>query len=229
MVVFERLSKESGAGCFFPANAGALDRAVQAVRRELDTQYTLAYYPAAGSKTYRRIRVKVLRSGLRVAARKGIGAADAGIRFSIDTCAIAECEHPYPYESKLTRDNGRLIYREDFSDPRSGWPMHEGSRYGSGEYHRVRSGRLEPAVEGSVAAYGPWWSDVRASVSAKFVAQNPTGGFVITAPAAGLVFRMNDRGYYALLISTRPGLYAELVAGFERGRTFAVEADRGSP
>ena len=212
VLAFEHLARESGAECFFPSTAGALRRAVEAVARELETQYTLGYYPVSSEKPYRHIQVKVLRRGLKVRTRRGVGTMDAGVHFTIDTCEISAQDHPYPYESKLTREEGRPVYREDFADPRSGWPLSESSWYGSGEYHLARRGRLEPVAEGTVSAYGPWWDDVRASISAKLVAANPGGERVITTPAAGLVFRLNDLGYYALLISTRPALYAELIA-----------------
>ncbi len=34
----------------------------------------------------------------------------------------------------------------------------------------------------------------------------------MTSPGAGLVFRLNDRGYYALLIGLAPGVHAKLIA-----------------
>ena len=53
--------------------------------------------------------------------------------------------------------------------------------------------------EGDVAANGPWWTDFEASVLVEF--QSGQRDFHARTPAAGLVFRLNERGYYALLIS----------------------------
>jgi len=57
-----------------------------------------------------------------------------------------------------------------------------------------------------VAAYGPSWSDFRVSASMKavFGPSNASAFYEMSQPAlpaAGLVFRMNDDGYYALLVS----------------------------
>lgn len=211
VLVFERLAKESGAECYFPSAPSNLRRAVQAVASELQTQYTLGYYPKSSRKPYRRIQVKVRQRGLKAFTRHGFSTAGAGAYFTMNTCAISPQEHPYPYESKLTREGDRLVYHEDFADPRSGWPFNDSSWYGSNEYHIVRSGPVDLLGEGLVRAYGPWWIDVRASVSVKPPAVTAVEGWT-TSPAAGLVFRLNDQGYYALLISAAPGLHAKLIA-----------------
>jgi hypothetical protein len=78
-------------------------------------------------------------------------------------------------------------------------------------------GLLVPATRGEgskpttfqrtvVAAYGPPWNDFRisASVKAVFGPSNAPAFYQMSEPAlpaAGLVFRMNEDGYYALLIS----------------------------
>jgi Ca-activated chloride channel homolog len=56
-----------------------------------------------------------------------------------------------------------------------------------------------------VVAYGPWWTDFHASVTLKIVpapqSQGAKSQFPYAAhPSAGLVFRMNSKGYYALLL-----------------------------
>jgi hypothetical protein len=128
----------------------------------------------------------------------------------------------------VNRDHGRIVYRENFSDPRSGWPNRPGSRYASGGYELSNLARPEtlPVFESSnggrqlvtpysdvernvVAAYGPWWVDFRASVivSPFFDAKPfPTSVPKSQSPrpdrsAAGLVFRLNVDGYYAVLVS----------------------------
>ena len=211
VLVFERLAKESGAECYFPSTPGNLRRAVQAVASELQTQYTLGYYPKSSRKPYRRIQVKVSQRGLKAFTRHGFSTAGTGAYFTMSACTISPQEHPYPYESKLTREGNRLVYHEDFADPSSGWPFDDSSWYGSNEYHIVRKGSIDLRGEGSVRAYGPWWTDVRASVSVKPPAATASEGWT-TSPAAGLVFRLNDLGYYALLIGAAPGIHAKLIA-----------------
>jgi len=48
-------------------------------------------------------------------------------------------------------------------------------------------------IEGTVAAYGPWWGDFRASLSIDDRGSDQEG--------EGMVFRLNDGGYYALLVT----------------------------
>jgi len=66
--------------------------------------------------------------------------------------------------------------------------------------------------EGRVAANGPWWTDFQASLvvqldePAEQVRLEPDRAaiqpnFHSQHPAAGLVFRLNERGYYAFVIS----------------------------
>ena len=57
-----------------------------------------------------------------------------------------------------------------------------------------------------IAAYGPWWIDFHASVVMKMTPAAQSRGakseFPYAAdPASGLVFRVNPKGYYALLLS----------------------------
>jgi Ca-activated chloride channel family protein len=211
ILVFERLALESGAECYFPSTAGGLKRAIEAVAKELQTEYTLAYYPELSTKSYRHIQVKVRLHGLKVFTRHGFGTADTAVHFSAHACAISPREHPYPYESKLAHRESGLVYHEDFTDPQSGWPLNDSSWYGSSEYHIVRKGPVELLAGGSVSAYGPWWNDGQFSVAVKLSTPPNHAGW-ITSPGAGLVFRLSDRGYYALLIGLAPGVHAKLIA-----------------
>lgn len=73
-----------------------------------------------------------------------------------------------------------------------------------------------------VAAYGPSWSDFRVSASMKaaFEPSNASAFYQMSQPAlpaAGIVFRMNEDGYYALLIS--PSKQKVRVLQGERGQT----------
>jgi Ca-activated chloride channel family protein len=213
ILVFEGLARESGAESYFPLTPAQLRRAIDAVASELETQYTLGYYPASSPPAYRHIQVKVAGRRLKVQTRRGFSTADDGVHFRVDACALSAEQHPYPYESKLTHKRERLAYQEDFTDPRSGWPFGETSWYGSGEYHILQKGRMDAPAEGVVRAYGPWWNDLRASLTAKLSVAPSSAWPPATQPAAGLVFRLNEHGYYALLVTGgSPGVYAKLIA-----------------
>ena len=84
-----------------------------------------------------------------------------------------------------------------------------------------------------VAAYGPSWRDFRVSarIKAVFERPRPSSGRVEFShpvhPAAGLVFRMNEKGYYALLIG--PSVEHKRTLAFEMvARTFQgnLQGDR---
>jgi hypothetical protein len=87
-----------------------------------------------------------------------------------------------------------LEYRDDFSDPGSGWPNHKGSRYTPAGYELAMalppnfvSG---PAAAGVIAAYGPRWEDLRASVA-------------VQGDSGGLVFQLTGLGYYTAMLNVR--------------------------
>jgi len=231
VVVFDRLMKESGAESFIPNSERSLEDALKAVSDTLQAQYTLAYYPEGTSKKVRRITVEVKRKGVRVMARGFVGSdpeAGESVHFEKGTCSVSPELHPYPYESELTHGPGGLVYKEDFSNPLSGWPDHENSRYVSGGYElsnpkpKLRSPSLPMKAgsmvgeamsielqENAIAAYGPWWSDFRASVNVNAAIPAPNGAEAQAPyehqPAVGLVFRLNQQGYYALLLTGSRG------------------------
>jgi Ca-activated chloride channel homolog len=196
-IVFERLMKESGVQSSLPSTERGLDEALRAVSNTLRAQYTLFYYLEESSKPLRKIEVHVNRPGVHVLARRFVGSVSSFsdvVHFEEGTCTVSPKFHPYPYESKLS-PNG-MIYREDFTDPRSGWPNHYTSHYVLRGYK----------LSNTIAAYGPWWKDFRASVNVNAVlSPNPsevTSKFPYALrPAAGLVFRFNQDGYYALLMN----------------------------
>ena len=137
IVVFERLTKESGAESFVANSEEGLVAALKKVSDLLQAQYTLAYYPEGTSKTLRRIQVKVRRPGLVVTSRRRVGSGSGpydSVHFVEGSCTVSPEAHPYPYDSHVNRDHGRIAYRENFSDPRSGWPNRPDSRYVSGGY-----------------------------------------------------------------------------------------------
>jgi Ca-activated chloride channel homolog len=226
IVVFDHLMKESGAESFIPNSRSHLDEALRAVSNMLQSEYTLAYYPQKGPREFRKIEVKVDRRGTHVLARRFVGSdqmAMESVHFDEAACTVSPKYHPYPYEANLTRGPSGMTYRERFSDPHSGWPVHEDSHYVSGGYELSNSQQtglfdssntLIPVTSLNnvvVAAYGPWWINFHASANLA----------VPDDAVAGLVFRMSQHGYYALLISgSRKRLSAELVETVFRGNAY---------
>ena len=260
-VVFSRLAKEAGAQTFIPKSENGLQDALKAVSNLLESEYTLAYYPPKTSRNLRRIEVKVDRSGARVlASRFLVGSPDSAdvVHFVDGTCAVSPKFHPYSYESHLTKARGQTVYRDDFSDPNSGWPQHPDSHYVPGGYELstaegpplLASGAvslsetttlLRTYRDNVVAAWGPtWWNfRVSANMKAVFEPPRPSSGRVqfssLVHPAAGLVFRMNEKGYYALLVTptsqfkkkelvSRPGKYKKKLAFEVVAMTFHVDS-----
>lgn len=232
-VVFDRLAKEASAETFIPKSENGLQDALKSVSNLLESEYTLAYYPPKTSRKLRRIEVNVDRRGARVPTSRFIVAnPDAGVlvHYVEGTCAVSPKSHPYPYDSHVTDGPGGMVYRDDFSDRRSGWPEHPSSHYVSGGYelstHEQTGAHLTPRPmtpesgissssetvvatyrDNVVAAYGPSWRDFRVSARIKAVFERPPRWDIHKQfshpvhPAAGLVFRMNEKGYYALLVS----------------------------
>jgi Ca-activated chloride channel family protein len=201
--VFSRIAKKSGAESFFPSSERELKQVLEQILGILRAQYTLAYYPENIDKL-RRIEVRVRRGGVTVRARREAGSEDPGgqpVHFDASSCEISRLDHPYPWEPLVTHDSpGTIRYQEDFSDPRTGWPSRPGSRYASGAYEMYRklqpistSQQLNWVDNGTIAAYGPWWGDFRATILVDDQGSDQEG--------EGMVFRLNDRGYYALLVT----------------------------
>jgi Ca-activated chloride channel family protein len=221
---FERISRETGAESLFPKSNRDLQQAIAHILGILQSQYILAYYPRDIAR-YRRIQVKVNRAEVVVTARRSAGSEGMNrepVHFAAGSCQVSPSDHPYPWEPHVTEGPSQArIYQDDFSDPRSGWPNHPGSRYVPGGYElrlAEDSGSTYSAPQNSqggytgdavpmpeqstgaghsglkdtiLAAYGPWWRNFRASLSVE-----GTG-----AAARGLVFRLGGEGYCALLLS----------------------------
>lgn len=191
------------------------------------------------------------------------------VHFVEGTCTVSPEFHPYPYDSHVTEGPGGMVYRDDLSDVRSGWPQRPGSHYVSGGYELStlqRSGAdvtPQPMIatggmsssstamvrtyrDNIVAAYGPSWQDFRVCATIKPVFERPHRWEAHRQfsrpvyPAAGLVFRMNERGYYALLVSSSTernnNLAFALVAMTFQGDSFTqsmimpwTTIDRASP
>ena len=224
---FNQLAKESGAESFFPSSPDKLQDAVDAVAHELKAQYTLAYYPVSKAGGFHRIEVKVAQSGARVRARHGFSREEAGPgQGPLPQSARCEDEmlKPYPYESMVTLKNGCTVYHDDFQNAASGWPSKEDYHYKSETYQIVSGkpraqpnydmalgggmnlqlaggehGSPEP-LEGLLVANGPLLAgDLNASVSVEW---KSAGGKGSLPAAPGLVFRLHESGYYAVLVAS---------------------------
>jgi Ca-activated chloride channel family protein len=238
ITVFDKLAKESGTKAFFPTTEKSLAQAVNDVLVALRAQYTLSYYPQGSTNRLRRVQVKLNRGGFKISARQTIELQDPageGIQFDGDSCIVSAKAYPYPYEARLTESGATLHYREDFSDERTGWPNHTGSRYISNAYELSSSlpnhqdtrtflgdgpiqGYTDKVFEPRpiLAGYGPWWDESSASVWvdagwAKMRSPTQMRGLksrdVLDTSSAGLAFRMRDAGYYAFLLSTSREAY----------------------
>jgi len=222
--LFERVARETGAESFFPKSDKDLKDVIAHILGVLQTQYTLAYYPRDIGK-FRRIQVKVSRRDALVTARRSAGLEGTNrepVHFTAGSCSVSPADHPYPWEAHVTGSSARaMIYQEDYSDPRSGWPNRPGSRYVPGGYEfrlgdgapsnyslpqnstggytgeaipmpAQTSGSGRSAAGDSIlAAYGPFWRNFRASLSVEGIGE----------AARGMVFRLADEGCYMLLIS----------------------------
>jgi Ca-activated chloride channel homolog len=260
-VVFERLTKEAGAETFIPKSENGLQDALRAVSNLLESEYTLAYYPPKTSRKLRKIDVTVDRRGARVlTSRFLVGKPDAAdiVHFVEGACVVSPKFHPYPFESHLTIVPGRTVYRDDFSDRSSGWPEHPDSHYVSGGYELstlIERDADNGSIRGMadlkrlyrdnvVAAWGPSWNDFRVSARMKAVFERPLASNLheqfshLVHPAAGLVFRMNEKGYYALLVSSssefkknellsRSGEYKKKLAFEVVAMTFQADSTAG--
>ena len=255
LIVFERLARESGAEAFFPTDRKSFERVIREIFGILRSQYTLAYYPQENPKNIRRIQVKVHRRGVRIRAREAIGlqnVAPEEIQFDGGTCQVSAKAYPLPYESRLTQSGVTYRYREDFSDPGTGWPNRSGFRYTANGYELfydppkqegvkrfvldTTRGSLASAGIGALAAYGPWWSDFRVSViidagwakmrtPSRFLSLRSKG--VLDDSSAGLIFGVQSAGYYAFLLSTSAKAYGADELSFKLvKRTFSDPSEQ---
>ena len=243
VLVFGRLAKESGAESFFPSSQQDLKAALGRISERLEAQYTLAYYPQNADhfrkievRVHRRGVKVISRNSV------GSSTTTGPVHFEASTCEVSAKDHPYPWELKSTvTASGDLVYHEDFSDPNSGWPnraeqipsgpppspgsprilrrgYQPGLRYIPGGYEISRHVRPNftstgPITDGVVAAYGPPWDNLRASVSVetdwtrtfRTERSNSSAHDIpfdsYSEIAAGLIFHLNPDGYYALVLA----------------------------
>jgi Ca-activated chloride channel homolog len=190
---FYRLEKEAGAATFVLNSENVLQKALKAVSTMLNAEYTLAYYPPPTPRKLRKIEVKVDQRGMRALASRSMvssqGPAEV-IEYLPGACAVSPMAYPYAYESRIDGKPDQQTYRDNFSDPHSGWPVHSDSHYVSSGYELSTAERAEPtavapaAMIGEdmgptssqsarvtqyrphvIAAYGPPWPDFRVSAT----------------------------------------------------------------
>jgi Ca-activated chloride channel homolog len=215
---FKRLAEESGAERYFPESGEQLATVVRTISEDLRTQYTLGYYlsPSDRGGQYRRIEVRARTKGLQIRSRHGFRSGESEeIEAPVTAVPVKPIgpetirQRVLPYELKTERRGGQVIFNEDFSDPASGWPQKPGFFLKANKYH-LEQRNLKVLNEGRVAANGPWWTDFEASLVVELestqVRPEPAPAAIRPSlysqpPAAGLVFRLNERGYYAFVIS----------------------------
>ena len=223
--VFKTLADETGAETFFPKSAKEFADTIAQIAASLRRQYTIAYYPANQSNDdrYRQIEVKLRGEGSgqwQVQTRRGYRLAEP-----ISNAPVVEAAPPVTADATnrisvpMTPPRGLepeekiapAVYRETFDQPSSQWPQNEKSYIRKGKYY-LTGEHVIPAA--------PYvYADFEASVSVEAIGgprdagQRSSLGMtdVGTLTAAGLSFRINENGYYTLLIAPLPngkeGLY----------------------
>jgi hypothetical protein len=202
LLALQKIAEESGAMSFFPRSDEELRRAVARINEDLMSQYSLGFYPAQlDNSNYRQLTVAITGNRYAVRSRPGYGVREFAPGTSLPKAAVSRA-----YESKVTRRDGRLIYREDFSDAGSGWPERENAGYVRGGY-RLRG-------EDVVVSAGPEFLNFQASVVVSVedvpppsnplprVGERnlPTTGIRANPVGGGLVFRHTGSSYYALIL-----------------------------
>lgn len=223
----ERLASESGTEVFFPESAMELQRVASIIAHDLRRQYLLAYYPPnpEDREKYRPIIVKVRApqfGKVSVRARRGyrIGEPQASIEAEtkenngktrlpdlgsfykiVPAEATTEPAKAADPAAGPPAGNAMSSYKDDFSDPASGWPNTPTSFYRHGAYHLTE--------KGTVLVHGPSFVNFRAQVTVQLY-DGPSSEYILGmgrfhSPGLGLVFRLNEDGYYAFYVGVPPG------------------------
>ncbi len=232
---FKQLAEESGARCFFPQPEADLPLVVEAISKDLGNQYTLAYYAqnTPNDVHFRLIEVKVKQKGVKIRARRGyrLQGAAGGPELMVTPKTTATSNpsgsprKTYLYEAKMEKKDGLIVYREDFSNPDTGWPKTKEMFCDQGHYYMTLEEAYIPPIsypdrtgvlfnsrridrrDSLGAANGPSLENFRCSLTVEFhsrLNRELPATLSPLIPAAGLVFRLNERGYYAYLLSWYP-------------------------
>jgi Ca-activated chloride channel family protein len=223
LFVFKTLATETGAETFRPKSPKELAGVIEQIAASLRRQYTLAYYPTNQSTddSYRRITVRLkgghgevkTRQGYRLSETLGGAAAERATTPPASrqpsTAVIAPRKENQPAEELAPP-----VFQENFDNPSSSpvkWPQ-------SGKCS-VNKGKLNVAEECVVPVGAFIYNDFEASVTATFIirpqraansgASSASGSInsttSISLPTIGLSFRINENGYYTLLIAPAAG------------------------
>jgi Ca-activated chloride channel family protein len=215
--VFKTLAVETGAETYFPKSAKELAETVAQIAASLRRQYTLAYYPTNQNSDdgYRRITVKVKGDHGEIKTRQGYRLSESPVSAAAETVGDQPASRQTstvvitpPKGIQPVEGLAPPILQENF-DNLSGslvkWPQ-------SGKCS-VSKGKLYVAEECVVPVGAFIYNDFEASVTATFIIrpQRSTSGgsdsgsvsspTSISLPTIGVSFRINENGYYTLLIS----------------------------
>jgi Ca-activated chloride channel homolog len=231
--VFKTLADETGAETFFPKSAKEFAEAIARIAASLRRQYTLAYYPTDQSSydNYRRITVKVKGDHGEIKTRKGYRLSEPIVSAAAET-AEARPTSGQPPAAAITHPKGIQpveelpppILQEKFDNPSGSlvkWPQ-------SGNCS-VKKGKLYVA-EYCVVPVGTFiYDDFEATATATFIISpqrsvgsgaTSTPGSIslpasISLPMIGLQFRINENGYYTLLLAPATGVSGGLYKLFK--------------
>jgi hypothetical protein len=225
-LALERIAEESGAASFFPRSDEELQKAVKAIVDDMRTQYTVSFYPKSLTRDegYHTLRVTLQGGTYTVRTRPGYGTRDFGP-------GNTRQGDPVAFERNLETRQGRLFYSDNFQDPASGWP-HRGTAQYSTEGYRL-------VGENVVVTNGPIFRDFRASVTLSIAPPPPSDDplprlgdrlpretIAILRAGAGLLFRQNSQGYYALLVFPATGFESGYLSAIRTEGLRSVELDR---
>jgi VWFA-related protein len=215
--VFKTLAEETGSESFFPKSAAELDKTISQIAASLRRQYTIAYYPSDPDNydRYRRISVKLIgeagnqarvqtRRGYRLPENPGRSAAAETASSKPDEAQNIIMVVAPGTKSARVGDLAPPVYQEKFDNPSSDWPQNEKSSIKKGKYYLTG----QTVIPVSTFVY----SDFEASVVAEAIGGARGAGLrsvgrvydagVLTA--SGLSFRINESGYYTLLVAPYP-------------------------
>jgi len=231
LTAFNRLAKESGAESFFTESPDKFAEAVETVAQQIRTQYTLAYCPNSKVGGFHRLEVRVAHSGVQVRARPGfagVSEPSAGCEneklkpYQYESKVTAKNGCKVYHEDFQDRDSGwpnqqgyhykSGTYQMAIAQKRSESEYEVYTRQVGG-YEGANVMDVKPAphvaeiasvagdvdpYKGVLVANGPSFADLDASVGVDWKA---SGGGEDLAATPGLVFHLNNLGYYAVVVS----------------------------
>jgi Ca-activated chloride channel family protein len=221
--VFKTLAAETGAETFFPRSAKELADTIARIAASLRRQYTLAYYPTnqGSDDGYRRIAVKLksgqgqikTRQGYRLSEPLGQAATEPATAQTAPRQASTAVIRPRK-AVQPAEEIAPPVLLEKFDDPFTStvkWPQ--------GGKCSVSKGKLYVAAECLIPVGAFIYDDFEATITATFLvrpqrsagssASSASGSInlptSVSLPVVGFQFRINQNGYYTLLLSPASG------------------------